>query len=94
MTSKRNDYAVIATQGACNPHPLIRGLHEGLEELKAERPDADHPTIFADPALRLIVYQLAYLFRANDYNLAGLEYNRLCVAVGMPGYAPFAEAAN
>lgn len=82
--SKRNQSAVIATQGACNPFPLIRALHEGLDELKAEQPDADHPLIYADPALRLIVYQLAYLFRATDYSLAGQEYARLLDAVGMP----------
>lgn len=85
--SRRNEHAVIAQQGACNPIPLCKALVEGIEEIKAERAVAGMPftstvTIMEDPALRLIVHHLAHLFRV--YDVAFLEYNQLCTAVGMP----------
>jgi hypothetical protein len=82
---KRNQHAVIAQQGACNPIPLIRALQTGLDELNAEQPDgrADTPTILGDPALRLLVHQLAHLFRVNDHGLEGLEFLDLLLKVGM-----------
>lgn len=83
--SKRNANAVCAQSGACNPIAVIRGLQQGVEELRAEQPDADHPTILQDPALRLIIHQLAYLFRVHDHTLSSEEYGRLCHKVGMPG---------
>lgn len=85
--SQRNQHAVIAQQGASNPIPLAKALVDGIEEIKAERTAAGLPftstvTIMEDPALRLIVHQLAHLFRA--YSLEGAEYSRLCQAVGFP----------
>lgn len=90
--NQRNKHAVIAQEGASNPIPLAKALVDGIEELKAERQAAGLPftstvTIMQDPALRLIVHQLAWLFRVGD--LCGVEqaeYARLCAAVGVPGY--------
>lgn len=81
--SRRNKHAIAAQLGACNPIALINGLKEGLDELKAEQPDADHPAVFNDPALRLIVHQLAHLFALNP-DMPTVEYITACKAVGMP----------
>jgi hypothetical protein len=50
--------------GACNPTAISGALHRHcLAMLKA---GADTPTILADPALRLIAHQLAFLFKVAD----------------------------
>ena len=86
--SRRNQHAVIAQQGACNPIPLAKALVDGIEEVKAERAADGKPftstvTLMEDPALRLIVHQLAHLYALSP-DLPGDEYRRLCDAVGMP----------
>jgi len=86
--SRRYRNAVIAQQGACNPIPLAHALVEGIEEIKAERAADGKPftstvTILEDPALRLIVHQLAHLYALSP-DLEGAEYHRLCEAVGVP----------
>lgn len=88
MTCQRNRNAATAQLGASNPIPLAKALVDGIEELRAERQAAGLPytstvTIMEDPALRLIVHQLAHLFRVNCGHLEGSEYTRLCEAVGM-----------
>ena len=81
--SRRNKNAIAAQLGACNPIPLIRALGEGLDELRTEQPDADHPAILNDPALRLIVHQLAHLYALRP-DIPSDEYVTACRAVGMP----------
>lgn len=83
VPGQRNKLAVGAQLGACNPIPLINGLKEGLDELRAENPNADHPAIFNDPALRLIVHQLAHLFQLGP-DMSHEQYVTACRAVGMP----------
>lgn len=83
--SKRNQHAVIAQQGACNPIPLIRALQQGLEELRGDNPTHDTDAILTDPALRLIAHQLSHLFNVGENSDFSLdEYRRLCREVGMP----------
>lgn len=74
MTAKyhntiRAECARIAQDGACNPSPLIKALGDGIAEIRRENPGADTPAILNDPALRLIVHQLAHLFRIEEFNL-------------------------
>lgn len=78
--SKRNKNAVAAQQGACNPIPMIRALQDGVEEMKAEDPNYYFSKVRNDPALRLIVHQLAYILNVNDMP----DYIQACSAVGMP----------
>lgn len=80
--NKRNQNAVACQQGACNPIPIINALKEGLDELRAE--NADTPTILGDPALRLIVHQLAWLMHTHQLDALGEVYSQLCAQVGMP----------
>jgi hypothetical protein len=83
--SKRNQSAVIAQQGACNPIPLIRALQDGVEELKAEDPAEYFGKVRTDPALRLIVHQLAFLMNVGEFNsLPPGEFGQMLDAVGMP----------
>jgi hypothetical protein len=88
--SQRNQNAVAAQLGACNPMPLIRALNEGLDELRAERRaaglnDCDTQVVLDDPALRLLVHQLAFLMKVGgDYDLSHEQYITACRAVGVP----------
>mgnify|MGYP003469979309 FL=1 len=81
--SKRNQNAVTAQGGACNPIPMSRALQDGVEEMKAEDPNGYFEKVRNDPALRLIVHQLAYIMRVSDG--VGLpDYPQLCRDIGMP----------
>lgn len=64
--SHRNRLARIAQAGACNPIPLVLALRNSIDEIKQENPNWDTNTILNDPAMRLIVHQLAYLFRCEE----------------------------
>ena len=82
---KRNENAAIIQGGACNPIPIIRALSEGLDELRAEQTSLDTQAILDDPALRLIVHQLAYLMKVGGgYDIELLEYSRLTTLVAQP----------
>jgi hypothetical protein len=83
--SQRNRNAMSAQSGACNPIPLIHALREGLDELKAEQASIDTQAILDDPALRLIVHQLAFLMKVGGgYDVPLLEYSRLTTLVSQP----------
>lgn len=83
--SQRNKNAVTIQGGACNPIPIIRALSDGLAELRAEQTSLDTQAILDDPALRLIVHQLAYLMKVGGgHDIPLLEYSRLTALVGMP----------
>ena len=81
--SKRNQNAVTAQGGACNPIPMIRALQDGVEEMKAEDPNGYFEKVRNDPALRLIVHQLAYIMRVSE-GTALVDYQQMCRDVGMP----------
>jgi hypothetical protein len=81
--SKRNQNAVTAQSGACNPIPMIRALQDGVEEMKAEDPEGYFGKVRHDPALRLIVHQLAFIMRVSDGTEVP-DYSQLCRDVGMP----------
>lgn len=71
--------AKIAQDGACNPIPLARGLQQAIYEIRDAGGDTN--TILNDPACRLIVHQLAHLFRTypfEDYAEAMNEVEAKC----------------
>ncbi|MNC43656.1 hypothetical protein D3C76_1693640 [compost metagenome] len=70
----RNHVSVISQQGTCNPIPLIRALHEGLDEFRAKVQHLDTGLILDDPAMRLIVHLLLYLF-ASASSTARVGWN-------------------
>lgn len=59
LTSRRNEYARFIVAGACNPVAICGTIHEHM--LAMSRAGADHPTIKADPALRMMLHQLVYI---------------------------------
>lgn len=54
--SKRHRDATLIADGACNPSGIARSLVEACDECRAEGAD-----VRTDPAVYLIVSQLAYL---------------------------------
>lgn len=64
----------IDAQSACNPGALCRRL----AEIQREMHDAGLGTdaVRADPACRLIAYQIAFLF-GNEFGISHAEYTRL-----------------
>lgn len=75
----RFETAKIAQGGACNPIPLARGLQQAIYEIRDAGGDTN--AILEDPACRLIVHQLAHLFRTDpfeDYAEAMNEVENKC----------------
>lgn len=54
--AKRHRDALLIQEGACNPCGIAHSLVEACREVIAERGDQRN-----DPAVRLIIHQLAYL---------------------------------
>jgi len=77
----RFETAKIAQAGACNPIPLSRGLQQAIYEIRDAGGDTN--AILEDPACRLIVHQLAHLFRTHqfdDYSEAMDQVEAACAA--------------
>lgn len=70
---KRNKDARHIIDGACNPVAIADAIHEHSLEMLSEGEGMDG--IRGDPALRLMVYQLAHLF--GVFTLPGTEFCRL-----------------
>jgi len=62
--AKRFRDAIAIQGGACNPHAIARSLVSALDECRAE--NLDTPATCADPAVRLIAHQLAYLLKVGE----------------------------
>lgn len=76
----RHKAALDIQRGACNPRAIVISIEAAIHELDAEAgsPDgrdrrADTPTICNDPALRLMVHQLAHLMKLSDLDLLSYE---------------------
>ena len=67
--SRFRDALVIINPGACNPSGVGLSIAAACREMR-EHENADTKTICQDPAIRLMVYQLAYLF-----GVAGAQYD-------------------
>jgi hypothetical protein len=81
-TVLRNLDARYIVAGACNPVAICGTIHEHMLEMM--RDGADHPTIKADPALRMMLHQLVYIMGMEsmcDPNEIE-EYARCYAAIG------------
>jgi len=67
--SRFRDALVIINPGACNPSGVALSVADACREMR-EHEHADTKTICLDPAIRLMVYQLAHLF-----GVAGAQYD-------------------
>lgn len=54
---KRHSNALAISDGACNPKAIINSMKAALDELG----NVDTQTVLDDPALKLMVHQLAFL---------------------------------
>jgi hypothetical protein len=60
--SKRHDDALVIQMGACNPSGIARALVEACDEARGEHVEQ----VAMDPAVRLIVHQLAHLCHLHE----------------------------
>lgn len=74
--AKRHKDAIAIQQGACNPSGIAHSIIEACSEIRAEPGHTGTKQITDDPAVRLMVHQLAFICRANDTDV-GAEYGRL-----------------
>ena len=67
--SRFRDALVIVNPGACNPSGVALSIADACREMR-EHDHADTREVCRDPAIRLMVYQLAHL-----YGVAGAQYD-------------------
>ncbi len=64
--AKRHQDALDIQAGACNPSGIAHSLIAACAEVRAEGDGTD--AIRADPAIRLITHQLAYLMNTREFD--------------------------
>jgi hypothetical protein len=67
--SRFRDALVIINPGACNPSGVALSIADACREMR-EHENVDTTHVRQDPAIRLMVYQLAHLF-----GVAGSQYD-------------------
>lgn len=74
MTEKRNrfDHALYIQMGACNPSGIAHAIVEACAECRNEGDD-----VRTDPAIRLMVHQLAYLCNVSEIDDTLMTYSEL-----------------
>jgi len=78
MTRNRFWDADAIQQGACNPSGIARSLVKAIDEARADPGIMVIGTdgVRADPAVRLIVHQLAFLMNTIEYDTDPDSYAR------------------
>ena len=72
--AKRHRDALSIQMGACNPSGIAISIVDACREIRAEPGHTGTAQITNDPAIRLMVHQLAYICKANDDQMAGSVY--------------------
>jgi len=94
--SRFSDAVAIQGGASCDPISIVICLKRGIDEIKGDEL-VPIQKILDDPALRIMVHQLAQLFQAYDNEQFGAEYSdliRICeyegeeVAVYESGHVP------
>jgi hypothetical protein len=67
--SRFRDALVIVDPGACNPSGIALSIAEACREVREHEPSAT-TSLCGDPAIRLMVYQLASICDAAAYSFA------------------------
>ena len=73
--SKRHSDAVHIQQGACNPSGIAHSIIQACQEIRNEGGGTD--TIRQDPAVRLMVHQLAFLTGVREIDDELSTYSEL-----------------
>ncbi len=71
----RFENAVFIQQGACNPSGIAHSIVQACQEARKECGDTAYLT--SDPAIRLMVHQLAFICKVDEINNEFLTYNTL-----------------
>ena len=74
---KRASDALAIQEGACNPLGITNSLLRHMQALSRQPDSKGTSEILADPACRLIVHQLAYLFNVAEIDDGLLTYSAL-----------------
>jgi hypothetical protein len=77
---KRASDALAIQEGACNPLGITNSLLRHMQALSRQPDSKGTSEILADPACRLIVHQLAFLFNVDEINDGLLTYSALTKA--------------
>jgi len=78
MNQRHSDARAIQS-GACNPRGIARAFIRHADDMANSGADTD--AIRSDPALRLIVHQLAFLMDINSIERSQSTYAQLTDAV-------------
>ena len=90
LPGARYNQALDIEAGACNPSGIARTLVRAIAEFQASPEYAGTDSLRADPALRLMVHQLAFLMNTTELDMSGDAYVAAitaCVA-GKTGVKP------
>ena len=71
--SRFRDALVIINPGACNPSGVALSIADACREMR-EHENVDTKRISQDPAIRLMVYQLAHLFGVSGHQYDLVHY--------------------
>ena len=77
--SKRNQDAMIISDGACNPRAIVSAMQRAVNEM-VDAGLTDTDTLLADPALKLMTHQLAFLqgIPTAETQEAWVEWRNAC----------------
>jgi hypothetical protein len=74
---KRNSDALAITEGACNPSGIAHAIISACREIRDQPGYSGTDMIRQDPAIRLMVHQLAYLCGVAEIDGDVLTYGKL-----------------
>ena len=69
--------AIAIDDGACNPIAIVNAIRDNMNVMRTRDKIVGHPPLFEDPALRLMVHQLAHLFNVTYFSEYG-ECRKFC----------------
>lgn len=78
--AKRHGDALAIQEGACNPSGIALAIVDACKEIRGEPNHAGTAQITSDPAVRLMVHQLAYICGLGDQLEFGEyeEWTQMC----------------
>lgn len=73
--TQRNTNAIAINQGAVNPSAIALAIADACREMRADPDHTGTAQLTSDPAIRLMVYQLAYICGVTE--LAPADYSKI-----------------
>lgn len=80
MAKRNSDALAIGVVGACNPSGIAHSIIDACKEMRAEPGFTGTNALCADPAIRMMVYQLAYLCKVSELQ-SPTEFSKMLDAV-------------